>query len=138
MKKKLLILGAVLLIGAVSIGLMMYYKPHPNILKAEADFQLSALALYEAFDQDEEAANSQYLDKIIEVSGTVKSSSTDENGILSFTLDSGNELAGIICQMDHLTQHKNLDFKPGSKVSLKGICTGILMDVVLVRCVATS
>ena len=138
MKKKLLILGAVFIIGAVSIGLMQYYKPHPDILKAKADYQLSAKALYDAFDLDEETANSRYLDKIIEVSGTVKSSSTDENGILSFTLNSGNELSGVICQMDHLTQHENLEFMPGSKVSLKGICTGMLMDVVLVRCVTAS
>ena len=135
MKKKHWIYLAILFIGGASIGMMIYHKPHKNIGKTEADFEFSAKTLYAAFEQDEATANARYLDKVIEVTGIVKSKSTDENGILSFTLDTGNDLAGVICQMDHLTQHKNLNFQPGSTISLKGICTGMLMDVILVRCV---
>jgi len=135
MKKKFWIYLAILFIGGASIGMMIYNKPHKNIVKADADFQLDATALYATFEEDEAAANARYLDKVIEVTGKVKSSRTDENGILSFTLDTGNDLAGVICQMDHLTEHKNLNIQPGSTISLKGICTGMLMDVILVRCV---
>jgi hypothetical protein len=41
----------------------------------------------------------------------------------------------VNCQLDELTEHKNTTFTPGDKVIFKGICTGMLMDVVMVRCV---
>jgi hypothetical protein len=42
---------------------------------------------------------------------------------------------GVVCQLDELTNHERTEFDIGSSVSLKGKCTGINMDVLLVRCV---
>ena len=44
-------------------------------------------------------------------------------------------LGGVICQLDELSEHKRTEFETGETVQLKGRCTGMLMDVVLVRCV---
>ena len=60
-------------------------------------------------------ANSKYLDKIIEVSGVVKESTTDENGMTSLTLESGNDMFGVICQLDNLTTHNRTNFQEGEK-----------------------
>lgn len=103
--------------------------------KAEADMTLESTALFSAFEANEAEANEKYLDKVIKISGTVKEVNTDEEGNISLTLESGNELFGVICQMDNLTKQEKTDFKIGEQVTLKGICTGMLMDVVLVRCV---
>ncbi|MCO6476016.1 MAG: hypothetical protein J5I94_05305 [Phaeodactylibacter sp.] len=133
--KKLLGIGLLLALVGLGVGYFMYNKPHQNMEKAEADVSLQASELFSAFESDEGSANEKYLDKVIQVTGTVKEVSTDEEGNVSLTLDSGNGLFGVICQLDNLAEHERTDFQPGEQVTLKGKCTGMLMDVVLVRCV---
>ena len=133
--KKLIGIGLLLALLGVGVGYYMYNKPHQNMEKAEADMTLESTALFSAFEANEAEANEKYLDKVIKISGTVKEVNTDEEGNISLTLESGNELFGVICQMDNLTKQEKTDFKIGEQVTLKGICTGMLMDVVLVRCV---
>lgn len=129
---KYILLLAVLAIG---VGVYMYNKPHQNIKKAKADFKLEATELFSQFEADEASANEKYLDKLIQVSGIVTDTAIDEAGQVSITLDAGNSMFGIICKLDDLTKHKRTTFQPGEKINLKGVCTGMLMDVVLVRCV---
>jgi hypothetical protein len=113
----------------------MYNKPHKNIGNSKVDFKMEAKQLFAAFEENESEANTKYLDKIIEVSGTVREVNTGEEDNISVILESENELSGVICQLDNLTTHKKTNFSPGEKVIFKGICTGMLMDVVMVRCV---
>ena len=133
--KKLLGIGLLLALIAGGIGYFMYNKPHQNMENAKADVVLDARELFTAFEANETEANQKYLDKVVKVSGLVKEVSTDEEGNVSVTLESGSEMFGVICQMDNLTKQEKTDFKIGEQVTLKGICTGMLMDVVLVRCV---
>ncbi len=133
MNKKI-ILGAValvLLIGAL-VGYRMYNKPHVDLATATADHQLSATALFAAFEADEAAANAKYLDKVIRVEGEIMKVTKEENGQSSLTLNAGGMLGGVICQLDpSLTE---VSFTEGQNITLNGLCTGMLMDVVLVRC----
>lgn len=124
-----------ILIVAVGTGAYMYYKPHQNIKTAKVDISLPAAAVFTAFESDEAAANTKYLDKIVAVNGTVKEVNKNEDGITTVTLDAGQDMFGVICQLDELTKHPREDFPIGQKVQFKGVCTGMLMDVVLVRCV---
>ena len=133
--KKLLGIGLLLALIGLGTGYFIYNKPHQNMDKAKAELALDAKALFTAFETDESGANEKYLDKVIEVTGTVKEMSTDDTGNISITLETGSDMFGVICQMDNLTEHEKTDFQPGEKVTLKGICTGMLMEVVLVRCV---
>ena len=105
---------------------------------AETDYALSANELFTAFETDEAAANEKYLDKVVGVEGTVKSVSKDEDGTISVTLSTAGDMFGVICQLDNLSTPKRTEFEVGEKVAFKGICTGMLMDVVLVRCVETD
>lgn len=134
MKKVLITLLSLAAIG-MGVGYLIYNKPFEDMNRAKADATLSASELFTAFESDEAAANEQYLDKVVQVSGTVREASTDASGIISITLESGNELAGVICQLDNLSEHPRKEFKPGEQITIKGVCTGMLMDVVLVRCV---
>lgn len=137
--KKYILYGVILVavVGAV-VAYRMYNKPFANMEKAEADATIDAQALYADFEADEAAANTKYLGKVVEVSGTVKEVKKDEAGKISIILDSGNELAAIVCELDELTQHPKTDFAAGEQIKVKGNCTGILMDVVLVRCVVVN
>lgn len=127
--------GLLLAVVLIGVGIYMYNKPHQNIKKAKADFELEATELFSQFETNEANANTQYLDKVVQVTGSVKETGTDDEGQISITLDAGNSMFGIICKLDDLTKHKRTSFQPGEKVTLKGVCTGMLMDVVLVRCV---
>lgn len=122
------------LIG-MGIGFYLYNKPHQNMQRAKADMTLPASELFSAFEANEDAANAQYLDKVVQVEGVIQDINQDENGQFSLTLESGSDMFGVICQFDEQSEHQTDHLKTGQKVTLKGICTGMLMDVVLVRCV---
>ena len=134
MKKYLYVL-LLLGIAALAVGYKVYNKPHQNIAASKADITMNAQDLFGAFADDETTANEKYLDKLIAVSGIVKEVNVEEEGMTSVTLETTDETFGIICQMDNLTKHKRTNFQIGEKVKFKGLCTGMLMDVVLVRCV---
>ncbi len=135
MKKFLLwgLLAAAVIAGGA--GYMMWNKPHQNMVNADAEVKVDAVTLYSEYETDEAAANAKYLGKIVEVSGTVRETTTDEGGTVKVMLDSGSELGGIICELDPLSEHKRTTFQSGEQVKLKGKCDGVLMDVVLTRCV---
>lgn len=133
MKRIIIIILAIALVGGI-IAYQMYNKPHKDMTSAESDISIEASELLKAFETDESAANQQYNDKVIAVSGKVADVG-NEDGIVKVTLDAGNPLGGVICQLDELSEHDRTDFEIGETVTLKGLCTGYLMDVVLVRCV---
>lgn len=133
MKKALQIILLLVIIGGIA-GYMMYNKPHENIENAKSDLQISAEALFTDFESDEAAANEKYNDKLVEVTGKVVEVSSDDSGIVNVILDSGS-MFGVVCKLDELTEHKRTEFSKGEEVTFKGKCTGINMDVLLVRCV---
>ncbi len=134
--KKIILYGILLVagIGAI-VGYRMWNKPHKDILHASADVTVDAKTLYNTYETDEAAANGNYLDKIIVVSGTVRETSTDETGSVKVMLASDSEMGGVLCELDPLSEHKRTTFQVGEQVKLKGKCDGMLMDVVLTRCV---
>jgi hypothetical protein len=133
--RKILLIGGVLAIGAAVVAYLIYNKPHQNMDKATADIQITASELLSAFESDESAANAKFLDKIVAVTGEVRETSTTEEGVTTIVLDTGSAMSGIVCELDTLTEHPKTDFQPGETITVKGVCTGMLMDVVLVRCV---
>lgn len=138
MKLKKIIISALILafIGAF-IGYKMYNKPHVNVATEKADIVLSADQILADFTTDEAVANAKYLEKIIQVKGIVLETKIENNtGII--ILQTNDDFATILC---HLTpqETKNISkIKKGQQITLKGICTGFLMDVVLVKCVITN
>ncbi|MCB0644374.1 MAG: hypothetical protein KDC44_22170 [Phaeodactylibacter sp.] len=133
--KRILIIGAVVLVGGLGFAYALYNKPHQNIKKQEAAFELPAGTFLTEFETDETSANGKYLDKVVQVNGVVEDFKVDEQGVTSVRLKAGDGFAGVVCQLDELTEHERLEFKKGETVTFKGICTGMLMDVVLVRCI---
>jgi hypothetical protein len=61
---------------------------------------------------------------------------TDNDSTTSILLkDNALAMAGISCLFEPQYSAEIKKWKTGRSVKIKGICTGILMDVVLVRCV---
>jgi hypothetical protein len=134
MKKIILITIATAVVVAI-VGFLLYNKPHRDTASATSDFIVEAPALLQEFTHDEAAANQKYLDKVVAVKGKVKSIATDAEGNINLTLDAADEMAGVICTIPKADAAGAANVKEGDKVTMKGVCTGVLMDVVLIRCV---
>lgn len=122
-----------LLIGA---GFYFINKPNKSLNRTKPDLQITALELFQAFNSDEIAANQSYLDKVIIVSGQIRE--VHEGNVLKITLNTDHDMFGIICEFDPDTPVNRADYFIGKEVSIKGLCTGMLMDVVMTRCVPNS
>ena len=133
MKKILSIVLLLAIIGG-AVGYYMYNKAPDNVLSLKTDYKLNASDLFSAFETDENTANGKFLDKVVEITGKVISVKNEE-GKTSGTIDGGGMMFGVICELDPMADHKRVNFEEGEEVKFKGICTGMLMDVVLVRCV---
>ena len=136
MSKKSVIQLFSLLIIIVSVWFIytnLYNKPHRQIASEEAQISLQASELFNAYSSDEVKADSLYLNKVLQVQGVVEKILTHEQGITLVL--AGAELFGVSCTLAESEKQKADQIKVGSTISLKGLCNGMLMDVVLVKCV---
>ena len=129
MKKKLLLVAILLAVIGGSVGYYMYNKPVDKMASLTVSETVTAEKLFQDYEGDEDSANQKYLDKVVVVSGEVVKTSKDGDKA-TIALDTGDLLANIMCQMED----KNVDLpEDGSQVSIKGLCTGYLTDVVLIK-----
>jgi len=130
-----ILIGFILMI---SVGLLiilnLYNKPHLNVKKERADIKLTAQNLIDDYQNDEVLANKNYVDKLVQVIGVVSEVSFD-NGNSIITIKDSNGQSSIMCNMQPEENLKVLKIKKDSVVTIKGICTGYLLDVIMVRCV---
>ncbi len=120
------IVVALVLIGAVTGGIMVYRiftKPHRDVTTEKA-VSISAQAIFDAFKNDEAAANKLYLDKAIQLSGEVLDISTNQEGKTVVNFKTNDPLFVINCTFK--TNPGSL--KPGDTINFKGICTGYIPD----------
>jgi len=134
MNKNLLYLFLIGLLAGSIVGYMQFNKPAIDMDKAKVDLSLSANKLLADYETDETAANSKYLDKVIAVKGVVsKVNESGEKKQIFLETDSG--LSSVICQLDDTeTTLPEL----GDHIKVKGICTGYLMDVVLIKSIIAT
>lgn len=131
-------IGVVLcfLIG-IFIFMKKYNKPHVNVDKNVAHFQMSSSDLLTSFEIDETSANHNYLEKIIEVSGTVSGVDLEgTNAIVILAVENG--IGSVQCHFKPIDKNKLKSLSVNEKVRIKGICTGYLMDVILVNSVLVN
>ena len=126
----------ILIIGllGIFIGYKMYHKPHINVAEKPVDISITANTLLVDFSSDETKANTKYLDKIIAVKGRV--ANVEFNGEkAAISLQTKDDFGSVVCYLGKDEVKKSAEIKEGQEVILKGICTGFLMDVILVKCV---
>ncbi len=133
MKKTLIFIALVVVLAGAGFAYLQYNKPHRNTVTEQPAQTMEAASLFAAYEQDEAAADEKYLDKLLQVKGTIASISTAEEGVSSITLQTEDPIFGVSCQLLPEEGAKSADLKAGDEIQVKGICTGKLMDVVLVR-----
>jgi len=127
-----LLIGLVALMGFGLLGYLMYNKEHRNIAEEKADFSLSADELFAAYEADEKASNTKYLDKVISITGKVVETKKNKEGLHTGVLEAKDAMIGGISVT--MAKENNQPLAKGQHVTLKCRCTGKLMDVVLVNC----
>lgn len=133
MRRKYLLIAILVWVLLIAMGLYIYNKPHSSAANIKPDYSLDATDLYKQFQQDEAVANKKYLDKVIEVKGTVAEvQRSGKNATVELRGESA--MGGINCSFTNMEPNIQITSK-GSLLTIKGKCSGFLMDVNLVDCV---
>lgn len=131
--KRFFIACAVLIIlAALFTWKWVFQEQEKSVGSKKADITISSDALLKEFESNEMQANSKFLNKTIAVKGNIASISTTDKDVTLTLKKTGTE-AGVTCGFDKSALNTNA-FKTGQYVTVKGICSGYLMDVVLNRC----
>jgi hypothetical protein len=123
----------ILAFAGAGYGWYQYQKAPPDIRAQKAGIEISAVELLKAFQQNETAGIAKYVDKILIVAGTVTDIQTDSSGQATVSLQTGDLLAAVTCSF-YQNDEGVKKVKAGSLVRIKGVCTGMLTDVVLNKC----
>jgi len=124
--KKIIPIGISLLIVALII---LYYYPSQHKVTALPVTVEQLLADYNA---SEENGDATYLNKRLEVSGTITEVSESNGAVL--VLLKGEEGNYVSCSPSKEQDWNALSLKSGDDIVVTGICTGMLMDVLLSDC----
>lgn len=135
-KKKKIIISAILAIALIIFfGLKEYNKPHVDVVKATPDIIASSEEIINEFQDNEGLANKKYLDQIVQISGRIsKIEASENNDIILSLLNDKMTFGTVICHLTSDENKKLINLKVGQNIVVKGICTGYLMDVILIRC----
>lgn len=129
------ILIVILLTGLAGIitGIYFYNLRNKNLLKEKPDYTITAEELQKAFESDENASTSKFVNKIVEVTGVISSIEKGENDAFNVALKTGSSMSSVICTFPGDSGISGL--APGQTVTLRGECSGFLLDVLLNNCV---
>jgi len=128
--KKIIIPLVVLAFILFGVGFYMYNKPVESLDNKQADVVVTADQLVADYESNEQTANEKYLGKVVQVSGTVAEVTTEE-GKNKIHLETSNPISMVITELDEGNSVEGL--KPGEQATVKGMCSGYLSDVILVR-----
>ena len=125
MKRSILVLLVIIVLAGAWYAYRLYTAKVPSLTEVKADARISATELISAFEKDSASANKQYLGKVLEVSGNVKSIEKE-----SATVSLGNteSNSSVRCSIDSAFVKDIATLNPGSAITIKGNCTGFMAD----------
>jgi tRNA_anti-like len=131
---KIIIFGsAIVLLCLAGLGIYKITRPHQSVAGVEALATITAENLYMEFEHAEDKATAKWVGKVIEITGTISAVSEAEN-FISITLSTSGQ-GGVNCSFSRKELGSTEKFKKGNPITIKGKCTGFLMDVNMVDCV---
>ena len=106
----------------------VYSKTHHRNVQSEKGLSIQADSLSAAFQANEKTANALYLNKAVTVSGTIVSIDKNQEGKTTLVIGRSDSFSNVSVTMIStalITQ------KVGESITIKGLCTGALSDVVI-------
>jgi hypothetical protein len=123
----LVFLGA--LIAIVASVAVVWNKP-PATVDDEKGLKITAKELCSAFENNEQQANTNYLNKVLTVTGRIAEVTKNQDGQTVVLLESSDPLSGVQC-----TMKEEGNFTAGKTATIKGFCNGYTLVVLLAGCV---
>ena len=132
--KSVLRVALVIITVACVYGYEEFNRGLPNLHSIKPAFNVQASDLISQFENDEHQATVQYSDKAISVRGVIGGIQANDTSATVF-LNDGSSMTSVICQFSKENKNEVTKFRKNDLVTIKGVCSGFLMDVVMVRCV---
>lgn len=135
MIKKIIIVALIAIIAAAGGGYyyaFVYMKNKKfDMVNAEAT-SITSVELVKAFQTDEAGSNVAYLDKVLQITGTVSTTGTTQTGEKTITLGSEDPFSGVMATLDSTA---TVSVAEGETITIKGFCKGFLSDVVITNAI---
>jgi len=132
MKKMTKLIYAQAVVALSALGgyyyVFVYSKNHHRDLQSEKWVSIQADSLSAKYQADESKANTLYLNKVLRITGTIITISKDQVGKITLMIGKADAFSNVSVT---LSQTSPITQKPGDTITIKGLCTGSLSDVVI-------
>jgi hypothetical protein len=129
-KNKIII--AIALIAAIAFGVyyyvFVYSSQHRRQVQSETGIVITSDSLVAKYQVDEKLANSLYLNKAVVVTGVILSIDKNQEGKTTLVIGRSESFSNVSVTM---TSNTPITQKVGESITIKGLCTGALSDVVI-------
>ena len=134
MKKKRVFISIIVvaIVGGAWFGYSEYKRKVKDLANVTAQFTMQANELITIFENNETAANAEYLDKIIAVKGNVKTVERDDRGYFTVVLGERGSKSSVRCSMDSLHVKDVAGVKEGGYITVKGTIRYIWVDAIII------
>jgi tRNA_anti-like len=134
-KKNILVIAILIVIGAGIYFYKEYNRKPADISNVVPAASLTAVALVDSYESDEPNANKLYLGKTIQVTGAIAEINNQQDTLVNVLIGDSNSMHKVSCLLDnhYLASVKNYSVR--QQITIRGVCTGYLMDVEMNRCV---
>jgi len=120
-----------LIVGGIIAYVITQPKPPLDIHSALTEVTVNAAGLYADFEKDETAANATYAGKVMEVSGVLTAVEQNDAGGYALSLKADSPLGQVVCNLSPNEKFSASAATINQLLTVKGVCTGYLFDVVL-------
>ena len=132
MRKMTKIIYAIAVVAITALGgyyyVFVYSKTHHRNVQSEKGIVIQADSLSAAYQADEKNANVLYLNKAVEISGTIVSIDKNQEGKITLILGRSDSFSNVSVTLISTTP---ISQKIGETITIKGVCTGALSDVII-------
>ena len=128
-----LILVFIVVVAGIATAVWLFYKKPADLGKTKPDIIITSSELQKEFEINESEAGTKYTNKILEVTGTIASIKKEGEEQPSITLKTDSDFSSVICTLASSGDISVL--AAGDEVTIRGECSGYLMDVLLNNCV---
>ncbi len=129
-KNKIIIIIA--FIAAISFSayyyIFIYSSNNHRQVQSEIGIVITSDSLVAKYQADEKLANSLYLNKAVVVTGNLLSIDKNQEGKTTLVLGRADSFSNVSVTM---ISNSPLTQKVGESITIKGLCTGALSDVVI-------
>ena len=132
MRKMTKLIYSIAVVAITALGgyyyVFVYSKTHHRNVQSEKGLVIQADSLSAAYQDNEKNANALYLNKAVEVSGTIVSIDKNQEGKITIILGRSDSFSNVSVT---LISTAPLSQKIGETITIKGVCTGALSDVIV-------